>query len=92
MRIVRGWHRTTFYLAHQSNINELMTSQGGDTSISGNTEVCHNLVSDVRINSREEGVLSPAIYNSVKTMENKKKETFTYHCQHVTMIDQEIFM
>ena len=28
-RIVRGWHGATFYLAHQSNINELMTSQGG---------------------------------------------------------------
>ena len=29
LRIVHGWHGTPFYLAHQSNINELMTSQGG---------------------------------------------------------------
>ena len=35
--------------------------------MSGNTEVCLNLVSDVTINSRGR-VLSPTIYNSVKTM------------------------
>ena len=51
MRIVRGWHGTTFYLAHQSNINELMTSQGGTHQYLATLRSGHNLVSDVRINS-----------------------------------------
>ena len=51
MRIVRGWHGTTFYLAHQSNINELMTSQGGTHQYLATLRSVHNLVSDVRINS-----------------------------------------
>lgn len=58
MRIVRGWHGTTFYLAHQSNINELMTSQEGTHQYLATLRSGHNLVSDVRINSSGESVVT----------------------------------
>ena len=85
-RIVRGWHGATFYLAHQSNINELMTSQGGThqylATLRSATTWCQ--MSESIAGGR---VLSPTINSSVKTMGEKKEQTFAYNCQHVTMID-----
>ena len=72
-RIVRGWHGATFYLAHQSNINELMTSQGGRhqylATLRSATTWCQMSES---IAGGE--VLSPTIISSVKTMGKRKSK------------------
>lgn len=85
-RIVRGWHGATFYLAHQSNINELMTSQGGRHQYLATLRSATTWCQMSESIAGGGGVVTNH-YQFSQNYGEEKEQTFAYNCQHVTMID-----